>query len=147
MTSSNNKKNTQANDFEDINSGKSTLLLALADKSLKLTESAQPKPTELFWVSSANTNRQLPGKCSQEHNQRPFAGGSTCNALTLRLERDLGFLKNLKAFAEAIDVVRDKGVAMAVAVVVIVAVASAEDIDAANGARPNFFRGEESSLN
>lgn len=44
-------------------------------------------------------------------------------------------LKGLKAFAEAIDVVRDKGVAMAVAV------ASAEDIDAANGARPNFFRG------
>lgn len=35
-------------------------------------------------------------------------------------------LKDLKAFAEAIDVVRDKGVAMAVAV------ASAEDIDAAN---------------
>nr|VDD13498.1 unnamed protein product [Brassica oleracea] len=131
MTSSNNKKNTQANDFEDINSGKSTLLLALADKSLKLTESAKPKPTELFRVSSANTNRQLPGKCSQEHNQRPFTGGSTCNALTIRQES----LKGLKAFAEAIDVVRDKGVAMAVAV------ASAEDIDAANGARPNFFRG------
>ncbi|CAN6841973.1 unnamed protein product [Brassica oleracea] len=86
-------------------SGKSTLLLALADKSLKLTESAKPKPTELFRVSSV-PNRQLPGN-----------------------------LKGLKALAEAIDVVRDKGVAMAVAV------ASAEDIDAANGARPNFFRG------
>ncbi|CAN6894155.1 unnamed protein product [Brassica oleracea] len=29
-------------------SGKSTLLLALADKSLKLTESAKPKPTVNF---------------------------------------------------------------------------------------------------
>ncbi|CAG7908900.1 unnamed protein product [Brassica rapa] len=110
--------------LERPDSGKSTLLLALADKSLKLTESAQPKPTELFWVSSVR-----PTTCLGEHQQT-----ATC-------------LKNLKAFAEAIDVVRDKGVAMAVAVVVIVAVASAEDIDAANGARPNFFRGEESSLN
>ncbi|KAH0935890.1 LOW QUALITY PROTEIN: hypothetical protein HID58_013007 [Brassica napus] len=144
------------------------------------------------------------GECSQEHNQRPFTGVSTCNALTLRLEsyrsepkivlatsinpkivggrlflsltsgthiyfdtetalgkekfdklywhlissffdcllplnnpyqtelmaqsrrRRRQSLKDLKAFAEAIDVVRDKGVAMAVAV------ASAEDIDAAN---------------
>ncbi|KAG2315907.1 hypothetical protein Bca52824_019029 [Brassica carinata] len=40
-------------------------------------------------------------------------------------------LKDFKDFAEAIDVVRDKGVA--------VAVASAEDIDAANNARSNFF--------
>ncbi|KAF3558188.1 hypothetical protein F2Q69_00011122 [Brassica cretica] len=39
-------------------------------------------------------------------------------------------LKDLKAFAEAIDVVRDKGVAMAVAVAVAMAMASAEDIDA-----------------
>ncbi|WZZ49173.1 hypothetical protein YC2023_049280 [Brassica napus] len=41
-----------------------------------------------------------------------------------------GILKGLKAFAEAIDVVRDKGVAMAVAV------ASAEDIDEANAELP-----------
>lgn len=40
-------------------------------------------------------------------------------------------LKDIKAFSEAIDLVRDKGVA--------VVVASAEDTDAANGARPNFF--------
>ncbi|CAH8261026.1 unnamed protein product [Arabidopsis lyrata] len=40
-------------------------------------------------------------------------------------------LKDFKDFAEAIDVVRDKGVA--------VAVASAEDIDAANNERSNFF--------
>ncbi|CAH8386704.1 unnamed protein product [Eruca vesicaria subsp. sativa] len=40
-------------------------------------------------------------------------------------------LKDFKDFAEAIDVVRDKGVA--------VAVASAEDIDVANNARSNFF--------
>lgn len=40
-------------------------------------------------------------------------------------------LKDFKDFAGAIDVVRDKGVA--------VAVASAEDIDAANIARSNFF--------
>ncbi|XP_010487842.1 PREDICTED: presequence protease 1, chloroplastic/mitochondrial [Camelina sativa] len=40
-------------------------------------------------------------------------------------------LKDFKNFAEAIDAVRDKGVA--------VAVASAEDIDAANNARSNFF--------
>ncbi|KAH0943385.1 hypothetical protein HID58_003022 [Brassica napus] len=40
-------------------------------------------------------------------------------------------LKDFKEFAEAIDVVREKGVA--------VAVASAEDIDAANQARSNFF--------
>ena len=40
-------------------------------------------------------------------------------------------LKDFKDFAEAIDVVRDNGVA--------VAVASAEDIDAANNARSNFF--------
>ncbi|KAJ4897820.1 hypothetical protein Rs2_24614 [Raphanus sativus] len=40
-------------------------------------------------------------------------------------------LKDFKDFAEAIDVVRDKGVS--------VAVASAEDIDAANNARSNFF--------
>ncbi|KAG5374665.1 hypothetical protein IGI04_039261 [Brassica rapa subsp. trilocularis] len=220
MTSSNNKISVRLLKhltsrrmillLERPDSGKSTLLLALADKSLKLTESAQPKPTELFWVSSVRPTtclgeHQQTATC-QEHNQRPFAGGSTCNALTLRLERDLGFYRSEpkivlatsinpkidgeqtaasskvahvqkiepltiseheyviaaqpqiieflcipaqanRAFAEAIDVVRDKGVAMAVAVVVIVAVASAEDIDAANGARPNFFRGEESSLN
>ncbi|CAA7030775.1 unnamed protein product [Microthlaspi erraticum] len=40
-------------------------------------------------------------------------------------------LRDFKDFAGAIDVVRDKGVA--------VAVASAEDIDAANNARSNFF--------
>jgi len=40
-------------------------------------------------------------------------------------------LKDFKDFAQAIDVVRDKGVA--------VAVASAEDIDAANNERSNFF--------
>lgn len=40
-------------------------------------------------------------------------------------------LKDFKDFAEAIDAVRDKGVA--------VAVASAEDIDTANNARSNFF--------
>ncbi|KAL0690625.1 hypothetical protein Bca4012_090304 [Brassica carinata] len=40
-------------------------------------------------------------------------------------------LKDFKEFAEAIDVVREKGVA--------VAVASAEDIDSANQARSNFF--------
>ncbi|KAL0650485.1 hypothetical protein Bca4012_093176 [Brassica carinata] len=69
----------------------------------KLTESAKPKPTELFRVSSVR-----PTTCLGEHQQT-----ATC-------------LKDLKAFAEAIDVVRDKGVAMAVAV----AMASAEDIDA-----------------
>ncbi|WZZ05591.1 hypothetical protein YC2023_091512 [Brassica napus] len=126
----------------------------------KLTESTKPKPTELFRVSSVGPTtclgeHQQTATC-QEHNQRPFTGVSTCNALTLRLERDVTLcvsrlflsltsgthiyfdtetalgkekfdnLKDLKAFAEAIDVVRDKGVAMAVAV------ASAEDIDAAN---------------
>ncbi|CAF2095291.1 unnamed protein product [Brassica napus] len=89
--------------LERPDSGKSTLLLVLADKSLKLTESTKPKPTELFRVSSVG-----PTTCLGEHQQT-----ATC-------------LKDLKAFAEAIDVVRDKGVAMAVAV------ASAEDIDAAN---------------
>ncbi|CAF2071180.1 unnamed protein product [Brassica napus] len=88
-------------------SEKSTLLLALADKNLKLTEFAKPKPTELFRVSSVR-----PTTCLGEHQQT-----ATC-------------LKDLKAFAEAIDVVRDKGVAMAVAVAVAMAMASAEDIDA-----------------
>ncbi|KAH0919111.1 hypothetical protein HID58_026771, partial [Brassica napus] len=135
-------KNTQANDFEDISEIIKALNISTddfairttrfwkinfaPDKSLKLTESTKPKPTELFRVSSVGPTtclgeHQQTATC-QEHNQRPFTGVSTCNALTLRLES----LKDLKAFAEAIDVVRDKGVAMAVAV------ASAEDIDAAN---------------
>nr|VDC83961.1 unnamed protein product [Brassica rapa] len=85
--------------LERPDSGKSTLLLALADnKSLKLTESAKPKPTELFRVSSVR-----PTTCLREHQLT-----ATC-------------LKDLKAFAEAIYVVRDKGVATAVAVAVAVA--------------------------
>lgn len=65
----------------------------------KLTEFAKPKPTELFRVSSVRPTTCLGehqqtatwhtwwGKCSHEHNQRPFTEGSTCNVLTLRLER------------------------------------------------------------
>ncbi|KAH0882827.1 hypothetical protein HID58_058923, partial [Brassica napus] len=141
-------------------SGKSTLLMALADKSLKLTESAKPKPTELFRVSSVR-----PTTCLGEHQQtaswrtindrsqwaqhvmrllyvkrgRLFLSSTSATHIYFDSETALGNekfdnLKGLKAFAEAIDVVRDKGVAMAVAV------ASAEDIDEANGARPNIFR-------
>ncbi|KAH0902085.1 hypothetical protein HID58_041588 [Brassica napus] len=204
-------------------SEKSTLLLALADKNLKLTEFAKPKPTELFRVSSVR-----PTTCLGEHQQTAtwylvsvishtyrfplsnFLGilgevnavMSTINDRSQRAQHDclissgyspysyvcllrlniIAFfhgcnplcqyrsvlatsinpkifggrlflsstsgthiyfdtetalgkeksdnLKDLKAFAEAIDVVRDKGVAMAVAVAVAMAMASAEDIDA-----------------
>ncbi|CAG7882800.1 unnamed protein product [Brassica rapa] len=74
---------------------------------------------------------QLPDAKGYSSLMRHLLGVTDEERLRKREEILTTSLKDFKDFAEAIDVVRDNGVA--------VAVASAEDIDAANNARSNFF--------
>ncbi|CAF2132407.1 unnamed protein product, partial [Brassica napus] len=111
------QKNTQANDFEDISEIIKALNISTDDFAIRTTR---------FWKinfapdgasSKVAHVQKIEPLTISELNEYVIAAQPQAYSL---------ILKDLKAFAEAIDVVRDKGVAMAVAV------ASAEDIDAAN---------------